>query len=91
MCNRNNLDFRLTLEDLIDPVAKLFNFHSSEMFVSPALREISRRGKENGLPCTGVREIEGAWGHVACSTGSERMSESEEGKEGERVSERMRE
>lgn len=63
--------FRFSLKDLIDPAAELFNFHSTKMFVSLSLREVSR-SRENGSPCTGARETESAWGHIACSTASKK-------------------
>lgn len=59
-CSLDSFESRPLDSFLKIPLRNLFNFHSSETFVSLPLHEISRRSWENGPPCTGAREIESA-------------------------------
>lgn len=56
---------KIILEDLINPAAKPFDFHSYKILVFLSLCEISHRRQKNRSPCTEGGRTESARRHVA--------------------------
>lgn len=78
---------RIILEDLINPAAKLFDFHSYKVFVSLSLCAISYRRQKNRSPCTIGGRTESTRKHVASFNNRTRDKERDRESEKQALSE----